>query len=246
MIVLANGAFKSGSTWLKSIAEEMMEFGEVPFDLRGPKKTNSVATKKLPYINSSCNADDGWISKTHFYNQVNIDHVLSSGDIKVLYISRGLQDVIVSHYYHFNNKIFFKIPFKLYFWSVGLFKAYEVTLYNTAWDFDHACVFHTTFESLKNNTNIEINRLAHFLEQELSSDQVEKIVERTSLKSLQIKNNESSKEVNARFFRKGVIGEGERYLDCRMKIKLRKIEAGDCPKVIRWFYDCILKLRRDE
>jgi len=141
----------------------------------------------------------GW---DDIYAKSLVSFLAARQDVRVLHITRDLRDVIVSHFYHYRIQRNSDLDFSDYYWSIGRFKAHEVTIYNRTWELDSPNLFATQFGLLKSDFDDEVARIGSFIGKTLSPGEIALIAERTSLRALRKARNEEDKPESERFFRK--------------------------------------------
>lgn len=217
MLVLANGAFKSGSTWLRDIADEFLDHEPIPSAYRSAKFAHWVDPNKLSeMLRSGLCADHVYLSKSHIYDRKTRDVLLSSEDARVLNIKRDLRDVLVSAYYHTSRLKKYRGKFKSYYWSFGRMKAYQILQYHKVWDLPSSQIYTTRFEDLKRGFDAEIVKIAEFLGVTLSIADIQRVKNETSIERLRERRGESKLPEEKRFFRRGEIGDWSGYFDQKM------------------------------
>jgi hypothetical protein len=210
-LVLANGAFKSGSTWLRDIVSNMTSFDAIPTKYARKKMPHWVRPSKLSRLLDDKDLHGQFLSKSHIYTKSLVTILVARPDVRILHITRDLRDVIVSHYYHYNIDRKSDLSFSDYYWSIGRFKAHEVTVYNEVWELDSQNLLATKFSLLKSDFECEVKKIGTFLGISLSSEQIALIAERTSLQALRKLRNEDDKPESQRFFRKGIVGDWQNH-----------------------------------
>ncbi|WP_422351251.1 sulfotransferase domain-containing protein [Flagellimonas sp.] len=239
MIVIANGAFKSGSTWQRNLLKGLMDFQPLPENFQSKKHDSFVGIDRLAdIVKSSEIKSNNYLAKGHIYKKDHIELLASNeDDVKIFMIQRDIRDAIVSHYNHFINVRSFKPSFKTYYWLVGRYKAIQLAKYNKNWESFQNNVYHSTFESLKKDTPGELKRFAEFLGVTLNQKQIEDIIEANSIKK--VRENSPRKW----FFRKGEIGDYKNYLTASMEKDLERIQKKN-NLLDKLGYYLIFELRR--
>ena len=216
MLIIANGAFKSGSTWLRNIVVEMMSFEPVPRKYQHPDLSHWIYDQQLPTFlrHIDCRSRN-YITKSHILDTQLRELLLGHEDVRVLGIKRNIRDVLVSHYYHMARLGQFGASkdFRHYYWSVGRYKAYHLRAYNHIWDKQSPHLYTTRFEQLKGDFEGEVTRLGAFLGVALDKKDIEYLEHTTSLEVQRKLRGEGNKESDKRFFRKGIIGEWRNHFD---------------------------------
>lgn len=219
MLVIANGAFKSGSTWQRNLIRGIMDFEPLPEIFRDERNDSFINVLHLNDIILSPEIKaHNYLAKGHIYKSDQIELLTSNlDDVKIFMISRDIRDAIVSHYNHFINVRRFKPSFKTYYWFIGRYKAIQLLKYSKRWAPFHSNVFHSSFESLKKDTTGELKRFADFLGISLDDVQIKDIIEANSIKKA--RENSDRKW----FFRKGEVGDYKNYLTPAIEKDLDKI-----------------------
>ena len=242
MFVLANGAYKSGSTWLLSILSELKDFDEIPEPYRKQvhKQVWVDPVKLRAFLESGCYLERDFVSKGHYSGKKVRDMLLSKEGVIVLDITRDLPDTIVSHYYHFARMYSVDWSFDRYYWRVGRYKAFEIRRYHQTWNVPSPKVYVSSFERLKSDFGGEVRRIARAIGQELGDDDVERIREATTLSSMRKRRRSSGA---TQFFRKGEVGDWEAHFDERSLADIRSIEEHGLSLVDRGVYAVLFDLR---
>ncbi|WP_224483070.1 sulfotransferase domain-containing protein [Robertkochia aurantiaca] len=222
MLVIANGAFKSGSTWQRNIIRHFMDFSPLPEAFRSPHHDSFIHTDKLQEIvDSDIIREKNFLAKAHIFKKEHIEILTrNTSDVYVFMIQRDIRDAIVSHYNHFINVRRIKPSFNQYYWTVGRFKAMQILKYNQNWATYTDNVLHSSFEQLKTHTRDEVLKFAEFLGVNPDTLDLESIIENTSLNKVREKSDRKW------FFRKGKIGDHKNYLTGKMEADLKKLESG--------------------
>ena len=210
MLIVANGAFKSGSTWQRNLIRELMDFSSLPEEYAGGDQRKSfLHYKTFPeFVNSDLITREHYLAKAHIYKKEQVKILTDRPEyVKVFLIRRDLRDAIVSHYNHFINFRRIKPSFKTYYWTIGRVKAIEILQYNENWNGDFTNVHHSTFEDLRTNTAEEIKNFAKFLNVKVTDEKVEEIMQKNSLSRMRERSNHRKW-----FFRKGQIGDYKNYM----------------------------------
>ena len=218
MLVVSNGAFKCGSTWLFNILTSLREFDwpEADFLTKGNAKHPAIAEPHLAsYLSSSDFENREIISKNHLDKPEHRALLLSNKAVRVVCMTRDSRDVIVSAYYHDQRKQRFDGSFAEYYWSEGRTILPKLMRYQRTWAEPHAQTTATTFEALKTDFAVEVARIARLLGLSPDAETIERIRQETSLDSLREKYKDapSHRTAEADFFRKGEIGDWRNHFD---------------------------------
>jgi hypothetical protein len=223
MLIVANGAFKSGSTWLFNILREMTGSPPVPDEYLNPDWVNpSIHPDKLEVLLEEVDhAERDSLVKNHFGEPNQKRVLLGNPNVYVFDIRRDLSDVVVSAYHHYQNKEDYEGTFQDFYWWRGRFIAMSVQEYHRLWDTSLPRTYVSSFEALKTNFEEEVRRIGNVLGYDLRTDEIERIHEETTLSSLREKYQDEE------FFREGGTGYEEEYLNDRMRRDIAFIEENN-------------------
>lgn len=230
MLVVCNGAPKSGSTWLYNIVERLYEF-EWPSSefLTSSKKHPTIRPDAVgSYLQNGDYQSKDVITKTHYGSERIRDLLLSNPHTRVLDMERGLYDVIVSTYYDSCRREGFTGDFSKFYWFEGRSLAQYLIQYHQIWGTGHPHVYVTSFEALKEDFAPEVRRIAKFLDRSLTDEEVEQIRQETDITSLR-ENYQDDPQYNDEknpFFRKGIVGDWKSHFDQSMLRDIETIERS--------------------
>jgi hypothetical protein len=229
MLIVCNGAPKSGSTWLYNIVERLRP-GAWPDRsfLTKSKKHPTIRPDALPaFLATDVYRDADYICKSHYGKQAVRDQLLASPYTLVLDMERDLRDVLVSSYYDSCRRDGFRGSFSQYYWLEGRSLADYLGRYHRVWDNGHPQVFRTTFEALKTEFIEEARRIADFLGCMVTDEQLAELESATSLGALREAYKDDPQYATAKnpFFRKGEIGDWKNHFDERMVSDIQRIES---------------------
>jgi hypothetical protein len=211
MLVLANGAFKSGSTWLYYAVGRLTGFPPPPDDFRNPRWLNSNidpvkladALARLDY-----HVDD-YVAKTHFGKPEQRDLILSYNDVFVLNIKRDIRDVVVSAYYHECRNSGYEGSFEGFYRQRGREVAQKVADYHEVWSLESSRVHTSSFERMLEYGADELRRIGGFLGVYPTDDAIEEIL--AFLRIDHIRKATGQEHDKIPFFRKGVAGDWKNH-----------------------------------
>lgn len=254
MFILANGAFKSGSTWLVTILEATGHFSRLPetyaINIKGRNWLDNDRIKS--FLESGLYRDTDYFSKGHYFDPRRRDLFLSYEGVYVFNIKRDLKDSLVSHYYHLirQNKLGeelasperLKKGFSDYYWRLGRYKAQQLMIYHEVWDVPSAQIYTSSFERLKTDYEAEVQRIGHFIGLDLSLKEIAELKEKTSIQTLQKNKGLDKLPEHKRFLRKGLIGEWQNYFDDDALEDVAKIEARGLGKIDMLKYHALFRV----
>lgn len=258
MLIICNGAFKSGSSWLHAILVELsivkkLDLQKVPSkytnDVNSP--TTIIESKLAEFLLIEDFESNNFLTKSHFFKKKTLKRQYKE-NVKFLFIERDMKDAIVSHYFHIQNKYRNKISFPMYYLFIGRYKAFEISLFN------YRCkkfmgdenFFH--YSDLINNFEKTLQKIATCLEvTDLSDEELDRIKEQTTLDKLREelkKGNVSyyptNRDDNWKLFREGKVGSWRKHFNARQLKDVIRIEKGKFSILSKIIYTLIFTLRR--
>jgi hypothetical protein len=211
MLVLANGAFKSGSTWLYYAAGRLTGFPPPPNEFRNPSWLNSnIDPDKLADALARLDyhvAD--YMAKTHFGKREQRDLILSYDDVYVLNIKRDMRDVVVSAYYHECRNSGYEGSFQDFYWQRGRKVAQQVADYHEVWSAESSRIHTSSFERMLEYGADELRRIGDFLGFHPTDDAIEEILAFLQIEHVRKATGQEHDKIP--FFRKGVAGDWKNH-----------------------------------
>ena len=253
MFVLANGAFKSGSTWLFNILSATEQFSKVPGQYgRGTNLDWLKPGRIEAFLESGIYRDANYIAKGHHYDKNVRDAFIAQDDVYVFNIKRDIKDSLVSHYFHLirQDKLSealaapeqLKKGFSDYYWRLGRYKAQQLVIYHEVWDVASPRIYVTSFECLKGDFENEMQKIGHFIGLELSAQDVAALKEKTSIQTVQKAKGQDKLPEHKRFYRKGLVGEWQSYFDDKALADVEKIQNEGLGRVDMLKYHAVFKV----
>jgi|GEM_PF-3074674 len=258
MLVICNGTFKSGSSWLHAIVLQLLtvkkvELKEIPYkynpNLKSP--TRVLEYHLQAFIRNEDCRKNNFVTKAHYFSNNTLQYKYKDY-IKFIFIERDIKDAIVSHFFHFNNFRKTQFSFTSYFNVVGVFKAYEMYLFNKRCKKNFPSNLFLSFESVKSDFAGSVKFLSKILELgDLSEIELQAIKNNTSLekmkKSAKDRGNKYYPELgdeSHKLFRKGNIGDWESFFKNKQLVMINKIINGEASTYIRVCYFIFFTIRR--
>ena len=109
MLIICNGTFKSGSSWLHAILLEIFKIKNIQIDsipikynpnIKSP--TRILEDNLSNFLKNEDFKKFNYITKAHYFsNKIMLEKY--SDDVRFIFINRDVKDAIVSHFHHFNN-----------------------------------------------------------------------------------------------------------------------------------------------
>ncbi len=226
MLIIVNGPFKSGSTWLFNIVSCMVEHAPLPAEYQNPRWNNPSIHPRLlaDFIAKVDYRHTNYVSKNHLRTVRERDFVLAQEGVMVLSITRNLRDVVTSAYYHYRRKEGYAASFETFYWQRGRGIADFVRRYNQLWSVSSSRLHVASYERLRTDFASEVREIGRFLGLALSHEEVERIRQETTLEALREKYGQSEDDERPTFFRKGIVGDWESHFDARMLRDIERIE----------------------
>lgn len=245
MLVVCNGAYKSGSSWLFHIVQELADFRFPQREYQNAewRKVPSIAPDRLAsFLEEGSFREHDFVAKQHFAEAEQRRLLSQTPGVFVLDIERDLRDVVVSAYYHHVRLGRFVGSFDNFYWIEGRLIADRVTRYHRVWQQESSQnVLCVSYEALHADFEREVLRIARFLGLEVSQDRFERVRERTSLEQLRQRYMEPADDSKPRFYRKGRTGDWQTHLTASMLDDLARVEAGGLAVWSR--LGCVLQIK---
>jgi hypothetical protein len=226
MLIISNGAEKSGSTWLASIVLQLIDYRQLPAEFHDARH-GSIPTIKPALLDRFLREVDyhshDYVSKNHFYYEYPL--LAQFPDVYVLDIDRDLPDTLVSLFFHGmpNAAESTLDDIRRLYWERGAQVVERLVRYHAVWGRPSSWTYTSSYERLSENPRQEIAAIAAFLRQPLSDDTLERIVRETGFTELAAKL--SGIAGMERRFRKGVVGDAKNYLDAAIVEDIRRVAA---------------------
>lgn len=227
MLIICNGAYKSGSTWLFRILLTMTRYDLIPPAYHAPG-WNGLGIKPsllAKFLKKENYRDHNYILKGHFFIQ---QHVITNRpNVTVMNIRRDTRDVVVSAYHYERMKGQYQgDTFEGYYWTRGWRVAQQVIRYNRLWE-KKPNTYMSCYETLHTDFSGEVQRLANFLGFELTEADVQRIHDENTLESLREKYDEKSQDGKMSFYRKGIIGDWQEHMTDDIAQDIERIDRED-------------------
>jgi len=220
MLLVDNGTFKSGSTWLGRIIRGLKLFERPPERfLSEAWKNPHIPPGKLRAFLLDCEIKEtDYFVKAHYGKLATRNMLLGHSDVRVALITRDLRDVIVSAYFHYQRTSQLDQTFDKFFWTRGRLIAAKVLRYNQLWSVDSPRIFRTTYELLKADPWSELWRLSKFLEVRADEELIEQVVANTRFDKMKARDHSGH-------IRAGNTGGYSEYMNDSMIKELNRIES---------------------
>jgi hypothetical protein len=258
MLIICNGAFKSGSSWLHAILVELTIVKKLNLqkvlikytnDINSP--TTIIESRLQDFLSHEDYITENYLTKAHFFKESTLQKDYPK-DVKMLFIERDRRDAIVSHYFHVRNKYRFKIRFDLYYCLLGRYKAYEIGLFNNRCKKYRGKENLFYFEDLIFNYQKTLIGIAKSIGiNEITIEEIDKIEKETTLDKLReglkrgdISYYPSNRSDNWKLFREGKVGGWKDYFKSNQIKDIKKIENGSFSVFSKLIYFFIFTLRR--
>lgn len=220
MLIVDNGAYKSGSSWLYNILKVVTGESNPLNDYQDPDWIHpSLDKDKLQnFLDEGDYRNRHYLVKQHFRDTELKQFVpYLDGDILFVDIERDIRDVIVSAYYHKQRKGY-DSDFNNYYWSNGRFLYERIRSYheNIRTIIPPVYLHTVSYELLLTSFSDELEKLCVFLKKTLDKSLLDKAENETAFKSMK-----KQSENNA-FFRKGISGDFDNHFDWLMRQDYRE------------------------
>jgi hypothetical protein len=226
MLIVCNGAFKSGSTWLFRIVKVIIQGKPIPPEFHSSEEWHglNIASDKLSkFLEKVDYKNEDYVCKSH-YDNVNIRNLLLAyDDVYILNIKRDIRDVIVSAYYYLDRKEGVKRTFEEFYWEKGRSLIGFINQYHEIWHNIDRKIYVSSYQRLHEDFDNEVQRIFGFLNYDLKPGDLERLREKTSLETSRKLWKEDANPSEERFFRKGIIGDWKNHFTPVIEKDLNKI-----------------------
>lgn len=244
MLVVCNGAYKSGSSWLFHIvcALRDVRFPDRAYQNPAWKKVPSIDPARLgAFLRDHDLARADYATKQHFFRPEERDLLFAHPAVRILDVERDLRDVVVSAYHHHVRLGRFCGSFESFYRVEGRLVAHRVRAYHRFWKGPADKVLVASYERLHEDFDAEVSRIAAFLGWPLEPDRLHDVRKRTTLGELRARHGESGDAGELRFYRKGVMGDWQTHMTAAMVEDMAQIEAAGLPPAQR--AGCVLRTK---
>lgn len=229
MLIVCNGAFKSGSTWLYRIIKVIIRGKDIPLEFHAEEKWHgtSIAGDKLPgFLETVDYKNENYVCKSH-YDDVKIRNLLASyNDVYIFNIKRDIRDVLVSAYYHYNRVDGVERTFEEFYWGKGRSLIGYINNYHDIWHNMEGKIYVSSYQRLHEDFDNEVQGIFGFLNYHLKPGDLERLKEKTNMKTSRKLWKEDSKPAEKRFFRKGVMGDWKNHFTPEIEADLNKMNQA--------------------
>jgi hypothetical protein len=222
MLVIANGTYKSGSSWLFWLLVGMTGYPFPPeqFARKGWNGTGVEPKKLRQFLDEIDRTNANHVFKAHIF--LKHDLIAQRPNVRVMHITRDIRDALVSAFYYEKMKGQCRSDnFESYYWRHGRRRARYIICYNRLWE-TIPNKFVTTYEALHASFEAEVHRMADHLGISLKNGDMDRLRQTTNVESLREKYAETDHE--QKFFRRGVIGDWQSHFTPDMLKDLENIE----------------------
>jgi hypothetical protein len=244
-LVVCNGAFKSGSTWVYNIVIESVVTKSFDEKYKDKYHEGSINIGMLKEFSSEVKKGV-FATKAHQGNSDKLKLVREDIDIKVIMIERDPRSVLLSYYHHLMRSIGVKIPYNIFYWLIGKYKLCEVSNYNRKWNGESELdVLWLKFENLKRNPVDSIENICSFIGDD-ATDNYDLVAQNTTLEALRNKQKDESSKL---FFRGGEVAEWKKVFSDSFSSKVISDYArpSNLTKIITYIlFDLRRKLSRQK
>ncbi len=224
MLIVSNGAFKSGSSWLFRIVKLLTDYPSPPEAYLNPAVSHpSIAEERLAeFLERIDLAHNNYLSKNHLKHAHQRDLLLSNPDVVVVGVQRDLRDVVVSAYYHYKWREPYEGTFYEFYWTRGRQIADRVRRYNLVWAAPAANLYVARYESLLNDFAGEMRRICAVLSVPYEEETIQRINKATDFTTWKARSG-------SKHLRKGTAGDWRNHFDRAMTGDIQQIEDDGLP-----------------
>jgi hypothetical protein len=200
MLIICNGIYKSGSTWVFLMLLELTGQGEPPKHWADPNQVRNIDVLKAPAEVLAAAETHDIISKIHSYER---DFLLwlHEHDARCVVTRRDQVDILASHYHHFSKEKL-RLPARLYAATIGFVKALEVVLYENIATAPDTADLVIDFARLKTNPAGVLAEIVHAFRLGYDADEIVAAAERANMRGRDYSETFAGMEERSWFFRR--------------------------------------------
>jgi hypothetical protein len=258
MLIICNGVFKSGSTWLHAIIVEVLKINKINLTDVPSKYTNNidspttiVESKFAKFLDNENYIKGHYITKSHYYLDKTIMKDYDSYTY-FFFVERDVRDAVVSHYYHLKKKFPLIRGFGSYYYFIGRLKAFEILEFNRRYEEGFGKDNFFKYSDIKNNFEAVVLKLSSILNlKDLSEEEIKIIKKNTSItkmrNDLSLGKTKYYSTVSGNregVIRKGIVGDWVNYFSIRQQNDIKNIEEFKSLYLLRIVYFFVFTLRR--
>lgn len=258
MLIICNGVFKSGSSWLHAVVIEILRMNNIPIDKVPRKYTNNVnspttiiESKLSDFLDNEDYRTKNYITKSHYYLAQTMQRDYDS-DTYFLFVERDVRDAIVSHYHHLKRKYSFIKGFKLYYLCIGRLKAYEILNFNRRYSTAFGRHSFFKYSDMKYDFESFVTAISFVLGlRPLTKEEISVIKSNTSITNMRKEiltgksKYYSTVEIDRHsLIRKGQIGDWVNYFNKSQNEEIKQLEEDKSSFFLRMIYFFFFTLRR--
>ena len=224
MLIVNNGAFKTGSTWLDRIVRHIVRPKPIPDRFQNPGWVHqSIAPELFEQFLSEVDATEAdYVSKNHIRDGKIREVLLAQEHVRVLNITRDIRDTLVSAYYHDQRHGHASGEIADYWQDLGRRRVQQILQHHRLWNTGHSQVFVTSYEGLQASFPAHVEALATFLG--VSDVDPARLAEATSFSRMRRSRPGSH-------MRKGIVGDWRNHLSPEILEELAEMSASSPPGV---------------
>ena len=180
MLVIVNGMYKTGSTWVYTMLRELFNQSSVKEEWRDDNFASNIDLLKDPDGILKAASVQNIVIKTHTFEQLYLDFLVKN-DAKIIVTNRPLDQIVLSHYYHFSNEKI-RLPFVIYASTVGLAKCFESALYEYYATKQANCHIMIDYNRLKSEPAAVLSEICEEIGMEITFEALDRIVNKANMK----------------------------------------------------------------
>jgi len=258
MLIICNGVFKSGSTWLHAIVLEILRANNIQLNVVPNNYTNNInspttiiESKLMEFLSKEDYINNNYITKSHYYLDETINRRYGN-QIFFFFVERDVRDAIVSHYFHIRKKYRLSFSFKLYYYMLGRLKAYEILMLNMKYKNAFGSKSFFKYSEMKGKIENVIYKISLTLNlKPLSDKEVALIKENTSISKMRndlflgkSKYYSTVQRDREKVIRKGVVGDWKNHFSKNQEHDIKRIEGLKISLLFQLVYYIFFTLRR--
>lgn len=210
MLIMCNGIYKSGSTWVFLMLLELIGQSDPPDDWADPNQVRNIDILKAPDEVLAAAGTGTVVSKIHSYERDFLKWLCRHG-ARCIVTRRDEIDILASHYHHFSQEKL-HLPARLYATTIGFGKALEVVLYEQIATAPDVADLVIDFPRLKGDPAGVLSEIVAVLGLGYGADEIVAAARRANMRGRDYGETFAGMEGRTWFFRRdaGALSDGDR------------------------------------
>ncbi len=166
MLIICNGAQKSGSSWLVQLVRNSKLAAPLPPEFRNPgwKNPSFDKGKEDAALSAEAFGGNNYYVKQHWFRSPLFSDILAAPHVRILNIVRDIRDTIVSRYYHKKRLDGYEAPFEEFIErDIYTRHTERIIEFHASWHMKGPSPFLTSYEAMQEDFDTEALEILQYL-----------------------------------------------------------------------------------